>query len=338
MKALISVIFGLAIALLLGEAVTRIWLPVSPGTERIDANGESVRNWAVPNTQYFQVAREYKALTTIDSRGHRELLGNHKPEVIFLGDSFTFGIGLHDDETMSYLYQQELGIPVANLGHPGVGTIYEIDRLQRALTEYNWRPRKVMLFMFASVQYLLAGNDLYDIVGEARKYSLAEARSPEEIKAIETAVPAKSKPAGIGSILGPIMRVSNLARVMKFVLGPTVQAKVKRNSSADEVQLALDETEIQLAKLAEIAIEYGFELEIFLISPSSDVANQNFMETVSAINAISPQPVVPIAPIVSDDVTKNYYSYDSHWTPLGTRKVAEYLIAREKESTIESGS
>ena len=105
MKQIISILLGLTIALLLGEVVTRIWLPVSPGTQRLAADGDSLPDWVEPATTYFQVAREFNSLTTLDFRGHRQLLGDDEPEVIFLGDSFTFGIGLNDQETMSYLYK-----------------------------------------------------------------------------------------------------------------------------------------------------------------------------------------------------------------------------------------
>lgn len=51
--------------------------------------------------------------------------------ILFLGDSFTYGIGVNDDETFPYLFEKNLihqGIAaeIVNAGNPGKGTDYEL--------------------------------------------------------------------------------------------------------------------------------------------------------------------------------------------------------------------
>ncbi|HVU34246.1 MAG TPA: SGNH/GDSL hydrolase family protein [Opitutaceae bacterium] len=53
------------------------------------------------------------------------------PLVVMAGDSYTFGWGVNDDETYSWLLQEDYGYHTVNTGVPGYGTPGELLRLRR---------------------------------------------------------------------------------------------------------------------------------------------------------------------------------------------------------------
>lgn len=69
-----------------------------------------------------------------DSRGVRvDAAGKHapaNPEVIVIGDSQTFGMGVSYDQTYPYALSRELGVTIANLGVPGYSTVCALRRLE----------------------------------------------------------------------------------------------------------------------------------------------------------------------------------------------------------------
>jgi len=122
-----------------------------------------------PGTTFRLKTIDYDAVTTITDKGYRvpEVKGN--PDIIFLGDSFTYGVGLNNEETFVYIFCKKMNISCANLGMSGSGTISQLNRLERFLKQYNWRPKEVKLFIFAMTDFLSHGNDLSDILREAQR-------------------------------------------------------------------------------------------------------------------------------------------------------------------------
>lgn len=53
------------------------------------------------------------------------------PQVVVIGDSQSFGMGVPNNQTYPFALSQELGVPVANLGVPGYGTVAALRRLEK---------------------------------------------------------------------------------------------------------------------------------------------------------------------------------------------------------------
>ena len=92
---------GSRAALALAELGSRWLRPIRLHT-LIAADGSAMHGWLAPGTRYRQVSSEYDALTTITAEGYRVPAPKGPLDVIFLGDSFTFGSGLADDETFAW--------------------------------------------------------------------------------------------------------------------------------------------------------------------------------------------------------------------------------------------
>ena len=90
---------SLVFALLMAEGLSRIFAPISDLRENILLDGGRVDDFVAPGSVYRQVSNEYDALTTITDKGHRAPVVEGNPDIVFIGDSFTFGFGLKDDQT-----------------------------------------------------------------------------------------------------------------------------------------------------------------------------------------------------------------------------------------------
>ena len=100
----------------------------------IPENFGSDKNWPVekkegkfvqftPQTQFFVQHYEYENIAHIDQWGGRQTENLRDPVssefVPFLGDSFTFGVGVEDREVFVNLLKKRLGYQFLNLGVPG---------------------------------------------------------------------------------------------------------------------------------------------------------------------------------------------------------------------------
>jgi hypothetical protein len=106
---------------------------------------------------------EYRTRVTFDGHGARRGKGpawNPATGALVLGDSFTFGVGVSDEEAWPGLWAEASGRPVLNLGAPG-STLTD----QLAIVEARHRevgsPRRCIFAMFL-------GNDLAELAARRR--------------------------------------------------------------------------------------------------------------------------------------------------------------------------
>ena len=321
---------SLLVAVLVVELASRVVLPVSAGAKRIGPDGKELRSWLTPGSQYRQVSSEYDAPTMITGRGHRVPEVEHNPDVIFLGDSFTFGWGLGDEETFAYIYCQSLQISCANLGNPGVGTVEEIAILKTHLERWRWHPREVKIFIFVMTASFSAGNDLAD--------NFEFGRSREQGGVEEGASDSASRnPGSTSNVIGllaekvlglreTVLRYSNLVRVAKFYWGPLLRSRLL--PALDEARLneALAITREALHELHAISKSRGFHYSVYLIHPVQDLMNGTHRRTALDLQEISPVRVASTAGLFTGHPERYYYPYDGHLNKYGSRQIAEYLI------------
>jgi hypothetical protein len=321
----VSVLF----ALVLGEVATRIAFPISDGGENVSLDGSPITAWATPGSRYRQISSEYDALTSITADGYRVPDGGEDPEIVFIGDSFTFGWGVPDSSTFVHVACARARIRCANLGMPSTGTAQHVDRLERFIDEHDWHPRTVVLMMFGMTGNFSAGNDLKDNYDYVRwsghvpgtRWSEAE-RGP-----VQT-VWEEPHPGLIERILESrnwLQRNSNLIRIVKYYFGPFLKTVIKPGIDGVRLDEALTLTEAELDRLEVLSREHGFELAIYLIHPLQDIARGTDSVTTGALTEIAPVPVVSTADVFRDDVSRYYYAYDGHLNETGALALGEFL-------------
>lgn len=323
--------FGVLVALLIAEFVSRIVFPISPGLKWVTLDGQPIPGLFVPNSVYRQVADEYNVITSITEKGHRVPRTNGNPEVVFLGDSFTFGHGLGDEETFPFIYCRSLGFSCANLGAPELNTRREIDRLEDFMDRYGWRPNEVKLFIYAMTTSLAVGNDLAD-AGTPQEQSTDPSGEFDEV-AGEPLVTTEASPSLLTRIVNyrnVVQRHSNLFRIVKFVFGPQLKSLLLPELEGQELALALEATRQQFERLDRMSQIYDFQYEIYLFHPVQDITRGTAQETFDSLSEISPVPIYGTAHLFEDNPTRYYFKTDLHFNPEGSRKIAEFLIDQDK--------
>ena len=317
---LFAILLGFVIAFTLAEVVTRYVIPIFPGVKMLDMDGNTVHfNDVAPDRTFRLFSSEFDAVTTITKDGYRvpEVEGN--PDLVFIGDSFTYGQGLKDDDTFIANYCKSVNLSCMNLGVPGYGTINAVERLENFLKDKDVRPRKVYLFMLAMTSFLGAGNDLYDNI------KLAEAG-----ESMQAGYGGQQSETFLRRLSNIVLSYSNLARVVKFYLAPYIKKVVVISPSDNQLELALSLTKTALNKLKGLSILYKFDVEVVLIHPVQDISRGSHTETLKTIKSISPIKVTPSASWFENSPNDYYFALDGHFNKKGSDRIVELLKTIDK--------
>jgi hypothetical protein len=324
---LILLSVSLLISLLLAELLTRLFFPLSDRRDNIALDGKTLNSFVEPGTAYRQVSNEYDALTTITDKGYRAPAVEGSPDLVFIGDSFTFGYGLNDAETFPSLYCAAVGRSCANLGSPGTGTLKQVERLEQYIDLWQWRPREVRLFFFGMSGSFSAGNDFVDnynqeITREARQQGQPRTEDEQSRGFTERVI-------GLQRVL---LRHSNLARTLKYYAGPLVKSMFVAEPGEERMHKALESTRTSLQRLDELSRRAGFEYSIYLLVPVHDILRGTYTDTLATLQSVSPRQVVPTAEQLLDSPAQYYYAFDGHLNPKGSKRIADFLISRDKNN------
>lgn len=300
----------------MSELLSRLVAPIEVGAKLTTPQGVEVKLFSspgeiAPSIELVQIAPEYHKALSTTPLGYRSPDGGINPEIVFVGDSFTFGTGLSDSETISAQFCKSIAVSCANLGVPGSGTVQQIARLKRYLEHFNWRPREVILLPLMTTTALFPGNDLrdnLDYTANTQAHS-AEGDSP---------APAKFSSFILGS--------SNLARLVKYRFGPILRRYLHPDFDSRELTAALELTKLQFATLRELACLYNFQVRILLLFPQQAISSGAAEATIREIgNLINWTSVEDSRLALHGEVDQYYYPFDGHFNPAGSSAIAQYL-------------
>ena len=311
------------VALLLAEVVVRVFFPISDGRDNVTLDGKPVKGWFPPGTVYRQVANEYDAMTTITEKGHRVPGVEGNPDIIFLGDSFTYGFGLTDDETFASIYCKARHRECVNLGIPDSGTLKQVERLEKFIAEWQWKPKEVKLFFFGMSGSFSAGNDFVD---NYDRYTREHAGGVQVPKA-ESSVGFAERIIGLQT---SVLEHSTLMRLVKYYWGPMLKSLLVADPGKERMATALVATKENLARLDELSRRVGFDYNIYLLVPVQDIIRGSYGETLATLNRVSPKPAIATAELFLDSPQKFYYAFDGHLNVAGSRRIAEFLISNDR--------
>jgi hypothetical protein len=317
------------------EFASRVLFPVPSGTAFLDADENVINVYLsptqlVPDITYRQVSPDFDVLTRIGPMGLRGPEPQSPPEIIFLGDSFTFGQGLGEDQTIPSIYCAQTQTVCANLGFPGSGTYSQARILELWLEKEDWRPAEVKHLVFAMASAITAGNDLYDTVVETNMV---------EIATFDPSVDGPVAPSGgiagaMQALLNYRHRVlarSNLARIIMVQIGPELRAWFSPGASPSDLAGGIEAMKTQVARVHALSEARGFQYTIYLIHPMQDLIRGSYDQTADAVReaAAGFAPVVDTAPALLEDPAKYYFPYDGHLNALGAQAIAEFLLSQE---------
>ena len=118
-----------------------------------------------PNAKINLSHYEYNNEINIDQFGGRKVTSNLDADIdtlekiIFIGDSFTFGVGVEDNEVFCSLAQQDISFQILNFGRPGSSLPRDIELIKLRLPDLI-RKYKINNVIFC----WFLGNDAADIL------------------------------------------------------------------------------------------------------------------------------------------------------------------------------
>lgn len=186
---LISLCIGIVISLIFAELLLRVWTPdwLSLRMKELNAGDQTAvfgtdSGWPYessdgkfikfkPGSQFRIRHYEYDETAHIDAYGGRavEYDAPATSPVPFLGDSFTFGVGVADYQTYVSLLGARSKRRLVNLGVPGTALPQQLDILEKRFEELG--SPKICVFTF------FVGNDFSDIYSFYRE-SAGVSRKP----------------------------------------------------------------------------------------------------------------------------------------------------------------
>lgn len=320
---------SLAVSLAMAEGILTAFFPLYGGRDNVTLDGTPIKDWFPPGSVYRQISNEYDARTTITDKGHRVPGTDASPDVVFLGDSFTYGFGLDDQDTFAAIYCAELRTTCANLGLPGSGIVKQTKRLEEFLTRWQWRPREVKLFVFGMSGSWSAGNDFVDNYNYARRVQAQTGggAGPDE---------DGPGPGVAGRLIGSqtmLLEHSNLVRRAKYHWGPLLKTVLVDEPGAERMRQALQVTKDGLQQFDDLSRAFGFAYTIYLIVPVQDITRNTYGETLAALNSVSPKPAIPTAHLLLEQPETFYFAYDGHLNVKGSRRIAAYLVELDRIHT-----
>lgn len=309
---------SLLIVFIIGEVASRYIMPISPGPSIQDLNGnKQTISYIEAGKEFVIKTPDYAAKTSITKDGYRAPPAQGNPQVIFIGDSFTYAQGVTDEQAFPALYCKEKSLSCANLAVPGASTIYEVDRLESFLKEKNWRPEMVHFFFFT-------GNDFSDNLAADAKRSKGLAYAPDEtnLKA------SNNEEQGLLSrVIDFGLKHSNLLRIAYFKVLP-----ILRNDPEETKKMqnkALQITQREFKRLNALSKQYGFNYKIYIIHPEPEIRNNVYAAIDKQLQAISTKSIITLAEVFKENTQRYFFPSDGHFSVAGNRKLADYLLSNQ---------
>lgn len=316
---LLLLLFSIAVMLAIGEVASRIVSPISPGPSILDMQGNKQKiSYIEASKQFRIITPDFDATTTITPDGYRapEVKGN--PDTLFIGDSFTYGQGVKDEETFVALYCKKKGIACANLAVPGASTLYEIDRLEHYLKTKHWAPNNVNLFFFT-------GNDFSDNLDANEKRRQGQSYEPGEIN---TQSPQTQQKGLRQRLVETGLHYSNLLRVAYYKVLPMLRDdQVKAEASLNK---ALDITQQEFIRLHKLSEQYAFNYRIFIIFSQQEIQQGLYKQLTDKLKAVSPVSIIPLGDVFKENTADYFFPSDGHFSVAGNEKIAEYLYSLKR--------
>ncbi len=310
---LLLLFFSFAVVFVIGEVASRFIAPISPGPAILDLQGNRLTASYISPGQSFRITTpDFDAVTSITADGYRAPEAKENPEIIFIGDSFTYAQGVEDQQTFPAIYCKAKRMDCANLAVPGASTLYEIDRLERFLRKKRWSPNFVDLFFFT-------GNDFSDNLQAAERRSQGK-----DIAPLEVSPAAQAKKGLFQRIIETGLYYSNLLRVAYYKVLPMLRDNPQQ--SEDALNKALKITRSEFLRLDELSNIYAFSYRIFIVFPQHEIEQGVDKKIAERIQSISPAPVIPLGDLFRDDPGKYYFPTDGHFSVAGNKKLAEFLL------------
>lgn len=333
----------LLVGLVLIELALRVFFPLPVhGGIYLDRTGHPVRpsQDAVqlkPNLDLTHQGAEFSAKIRTNALGYRRMgdggEGARRPDFVFIGDSFTFGHGVADEQVFSAIFCTNHHFVCQNLGRPGTATYDQVKVLDYALNAYDLRPKTVVLVMLAACWLDSSGNDL----GDNLRYREAQTEpatgaavapvlllaAADATVAGATAPTVRTPPAGLVKTAQAWFGSLEIGKRLMLGLSSAIKRGSYSCSEPSRMAQALQATKPALDDLDRLAQRYGFSVVLFVIHPYQELDGA-FRQTERDVATIVPRDF-SYFPTGQYFRPEHYYRYDGHFNVAGHAQMATVI-------------
>lgn len=293
-----------------------------------------------PNLEVTHVSSEFSALIHTNELGYRKLdKESTTPQFLFLGDSFTFGHGVADDETFSNIFCNTHDLTCLNLGRSGTSTFDQLQVLKYAIDFYQVRPKTVALVMLTACWIGQSGNDLG---GNLSHYNSKQNTSSLDVSAVRAisayfieAAFAQQTAATVMRSEDPTLMNSPIKTIQRWVgnfeitkrtmliLSGRLKRYLYECSDQETIDSAMAVTQIALNELERLATEHQFDVKVFAIHPYQEL-DGSYRKTESELHTVMPKTFEYI--MTGERFHKeHYFQYDGHFNAAGHANMASII-------------
>jgi len=236
--------------------------------------------------------------------------------ILFIGDSFTYGLGVNDEETFAASLEQVIDVETINAGVNGYGIDQALLMWEDKGKQFN--PDIVILGYFVDDFFRNANSIRYG----AKPYFLFD-RNKQEFSLRGVPVPDVESLVSSGAIESE----GTLRSVQAFSwLLQKIKSKLKIYNS-DELQLQSALSEFLLKKLNDSIAESGGQLIVLIIGHCYDGIPEYSMVEASIIEAchLNSLECINLAASMRKEDYNSFYGKNCHWSSKGHRYVANVI-------------
>jgi hypothetical protein len=266
---------------------------------------------------------------TINSRGHRDdepRKGSGSNRVLLLGDSFTFGMLLGDDETIDRQIEAasdgrvdayNLGIP--GYGAPAVARTLERNDLPAAHAVYLFYENDLRNDGLATERNLVHQGFMMPGLDDAgRPYSEAELDA-RVARALATPSP-----------LLEVLRLRHLAKAVSNLERRAQRTGFRELPAGREaLDYAPENLDVVLSstdRMRAVATQRGSRFAVLIVPSLQETVAGHYYERVERYRDALSERDIPVIEVLDALEADDYWKHDGHFSPGGARKAARAIL------------
>lgn len=337
-RKILLIFGGLLLSFLTVESLTRILIPQSVDPPRFAYN-KKLGYIPTPNQRGRNILfGTYDYSYTHNTQGLRSnkeySYEKTTPRVLFLGDSFTYGVGVNDDETFPNLVQNysKNKIETINAGNPGKGTDYALKFFQ--VMGNQLKPDIVAVIFFHN-DFVDNGREEYFSVNSNGNL---EPKSITEHKNFVSWLPGYDWFISWSQFINFVKKEivlfvfpSSSFPLLSIASSTTAISYTKKDSTEYWITITekyikslKDKVENSKAKLIFFYVPDRLDVEQYRNNNQYSIEEQSISGLLKSLNIA----FFSLTPIISesDNHIDKLYLSDRHWTAVSHRLAAQYIF------------
>lgn len=346
---IILILIGFIMGLLLAEIGFQLIGVVVPETILSDVEPAQIYQYdptlsweLIPGSESRHKTIDYDVGYKINDNGFRDnkdySLPKKNKRIITIGDSYTFGIGVNNDQTFSKILEKETGCEVLNMGVPGYAPSQYL--LGFEMKGLDYKPDMVILSIHMGTD-ILPGILKYRSIGTARYKPYFEIESGQlvlrgvPVPKEEDMRPQKSpriKNENFYNFTKWFLKWKTFTIAKNFLkrdgLYPILE-KIRVATRTEDYDLRLDTIELIIDRMKTNISKLGNDGKLMIVIIPMSTVNHDHLEKLLIDELVkrlekSKTSYINLMPRILD--LKNiYFKHDSHFNPEGNALVADEL-------------